>query len=119
MIYNVSRILNRIPSPMISRISTYSIQRLGVALLPLFMSGFIGGCTSYKESFDCPVGNGMACSSLHKVNKTMDQGGIDIEDSVVSHHRSKKNPRDHNSHQNSLGQDNPRVVFGSTFQVRR
>lgn len=109
MIYNVSRILNRI--------QTNRIQRLGVPLLPLFMSGFIGGCSSYKESFDCPVGNGMACSSLHKVNKTMDRGDIDIEDSVLTGHKN-------NAHTNSLGQDNPRqqdprVVFGSTFQVRR
>ena len=117
MIYNVSRILNRIPSPMISRISTYSIQRLGVPLLPLFMSGFIGGCSSYKESFDCPVGNGMACSSLHKVNKTMDRGDIDIEDSVVTGH--KNNPQQNNPHNNNPRQKDPRVVFGSTFQVRR
>ena len=117
MIYNVSRILNRIPSPMISRISTYSIQRLGVTLFPLFMSSFIGGCSFYKESFDCPVGNGMACSSLHKVNKTMDRGGIDIEDSVVTHQQNK--PHQKNLGQDNSGQQDPRVVFGSTFQVRR
>ena len=109
MIYNVSRILNRI--------QTNRIQRLGVPLLPLFMSGFIGGCSSYKESFDCPVGNGMACSSLHKVNKTMDRGDIDIEDSVVTGH--KNNPQQNNPHNNNPRQKDPRVVFGSTFQVRR
>lgn len=113
----MSRILNRITKPIISRIPTHHILRLGITLLPLVMVGFLGGCSSYKESFDCPVGNGMACSSLHKVNKTMDRGDIDIEDSVVigqqnSAHQNK-------SHQHSLGQDNPRVVFGSTFQVRR
>ncbi len=38
------------------------------------------GCSTYDGSFECPVGSGMACSSLSRINKAMDQGTIDLEE---------------------------------------
>lgn len=43
-------------------------------LLPLT----IAGCSTYDGSFECPVGSGMACASLSKINKSMDQDKIDL-----------------------------------------
>lgn len=35
------------------------------------------GCSPWSGSFDCPVGEGMRCSSLSMVNTKMDKGEID------------------------------------------
>lgn len=40
----------------------------------------ITGCSTYDGSFECPVGSGMACSSLSRINKAMDQGSIELEE---------------------------------------
>lgn len=70
-------------------------------LIALFL---LSGCSSYKDSFDCPVGKGMACSSLHRVNTTMDKGDIPLDDT----------PQD-----SKPLETQPRIVYGSSFQVRR
>lgn len=46
----------------------------------ILLSLTIAGCSTYDGSFECPVGSGMACSSLSKINKSMDQGKIDLGD---------------------------------------
>ncbi|NRA89519.1 MAG: hypothetical protein HRU43_00015 [Simkaniaceae bacterium] len=46
----------------------------------LFMALSLGGCSTYQESFDCPVGEGVRCASLSTINKKMDQGKIQIEE---------------------------------------
>jgi len=38
----------------------------------------LSGCSTYQESFDCPVGEGVRCASLSTVNKKMDRGEIEI-----------------------------------------
>ncbi len=38
----------------------------------------LSGCSTYQESFDCPVGEGIRCASLSTVNKKMDRGEIEI-----------------------------------------
>ncbi len=40
----------------------------------------VTGCSTYDGSFECKVGSGMACSSLSKINKSMDRGNIDLGD---------------------------------------
>lgn len=44
----------------------------------LLLSLCVTGCSTYDGSFECPVRSGMACSSLSKINKAMDQGKIDL-----------------------------------------
>jgi hypothetical protein len=39
----------------------------------------VAGCSTYDGSFECPVGSGMVCSSLSRINKSMDQGKIDLD----------------------------------------
>ncbi len=46
----------------------------------ILLSVLVAGCSTYDGSFECPVGSGMACSSLSKINKAMDQGKIDLGD---------------------------------------
>lgn len=50
----------------------------------IFLSLTIAGCSTYDGSFECPVGSGMACSSLSKISKAMDQGKIDLGDEEAS-----------------------------------
>jgi len=45
----------------------------------ILLSLTIAGCSTYDGSFECPVGSGMACSSLSKINKAMDHGKIDLD----------------------------------------
>lgn len=42
----------------------------------------IMGCTgsTYSSHFDCPLGTGVGCASLSKVNKMIDRQQIDLED---------------------------------------
>ncbi|KAB2836730.1 MAG: hypothetical protein F9K49_01345 [Caedimonadaceae bacterium] len=45
----------------------------------ILLSLSVTGCSTYDGSFECPVGSGMACASLSKINKSMDQGLINNE----------------------------------------
>lgn len=38
------------------------------------------GCSSWSEQFDCPIGEGMRCSSMSAVHKKMDKGEIRVEE---------------------------------------
>jgi hypothetical protein len=38
------------------------------------------GCSTYQESFDCPVGEGVRCASLSTINTKMDKGQIDTHE---------------------------------------
>ncbi len=38
------------------------------------------GCSTYQESFDCPVGEGVRCASLSTINRKMDKGEIVLEE---------------------------------------
>lgn len=40
----------------------------------------VSGCSSYQESFDCPVGVGVRCASLSTINTKMDRGEIDTKE---------------------------------------
>ena len=62
------------------------------------------GCSSYKETFDCPIGSGMGCTSLSRVNKAMDKGRIHIEEPDYE---------DDNSSKETV--ITPRVVWGTSF----
>ena len=42
----------------------------------------LSGCT-YQSQFDCPVGKGLACSSLSKVNRLVDEGKIIVQEDLV------------------------------------
>lgn len=53
-------------------------QKHRYACLLIALSGCLTGCSSWNESFDCPVGEGMRCSSLSTVNTRMDRGEIDL-----------------------------------------
>ncbi len=72
-----------------------------IYILPLMS---LVGCSTYKEQFDCPVGTGMGCASLSKVNKAMDKGYIQIEDD---------SPHDEKT------QSVPKVVWGQSFTAVR
>ena len=41
---------------------------------------FASGCSTYSNEFDCPIGSGMRCASISRVNKAYDRGLIDVED---------------------------------------
>ncbi len=52
-------------------------------MIKVFIMGsvlILTGCSTYKESFDCPVGDGMRCSSLSQVNKAIDRGQLGLEE---------------------------------------
>jgi hypothetical protein len=38
------------------------------------------GCSTYQESFDCPVGEGVRCASLSTINTKMDKSQIDTNE---------------------------------------
>lgn len=44
-----------------------------------YLSLFLGACAPYSSELDCEVGQGMACSSVYKVQKALDRGRIDLE----------------------------------------
>jgi hypothetical protein len=44
----------------------------------LLSVSLLGGCSTYQESFDCPVGEGIRCASLSTINKKMDKDEIDL-----------------------------------------
>lgn len=44
---------------------------------------FASGCSTYQESFDCPVGEGVRCASLSTINKKMDKGEIALEEETT------------------------------------
>lgn len=46
----------------------------------ILFSLILSGCSTYDGSFDCPIGEGLKCSSLSKVNKAMDKHEIDLGD---------------------------------------
>ena len=46
----------------------------------IILSLILSGCSTYDGSFDCPIGEGLQCSSLSKVNKAMDKHVIDLGD---------------------------------------
>ncbi|WP_085784257.1 hypothetical protein [Candidatus Nucleicultrix amoebiphila] len=46
----------------------------------IILSFILSGCSTYDGSFDCPIGEGLKCSSLSKVNKAMDKHEIDLGD---------------------------------------
>ncbi len=50
----------------------------------ILLSVLVAGCSTYDGSFECPVGSGIACSSLSKINKAMDRGKIDLGDEETS-----------------------------------
>lgn len=52
--------------------------------LSLLITLIVTGCSTYDGSFECPVGSGMACSSLSRINKAMDHGTIDLEEKETS-----------------------------------
>lgn len=64
------------------------------------------GCSSYKENFDCPVGTGMGCASLSRVNKAMDKGRIQIEEPDYEDDHTKPSKEIVIT---------PKVVWGSSF----
>lgn len=39
----------------------------------------LSGCGIYGTDFDCGVGNGMACSSLYKVDHAVSRGEVDFQ----------------------------------------
>lgn len=43
----------------------------------------LSGCSTWSGDFDCGIGQGMKCASLSKVNKAMDRGEIDLDDSIA------------------------------------
>jgi hypothetical protein len=45
----------------------------------ILISLLVSGCSSWEESFECPVGTGMRCSALSTVNAHMDKGLLPIE----------------------------------------
>jgi outer membrane protein assembly factor BamE (lipoprotein component of BamABCDE complex) len=36
-------------------------------------------CSTYQESFDCPVGEGVRCASMSTINTKMDKNEIQME----------------------------------------
>ncbi|NRA89565.1 MAG: hypothetical protein HRU43_00245 [Simkaniaceae bacterium] len=56
--------------------------KLLLTLVPCIVSG----CSTYQESFDCPVGEGVRCASLSTINNKIDRGEIIIEDEPKSDH---------------------------------
>lgn len=80
---------------------TYKLTDKLIYILPLMS---LVGCSTYKEQFDCPVGTGLGCASLAKVNKEMDKGHISIEDD--------RSPRE-------VTDTAPHVVWGQSFTALR
>ncbi len=37
-------------------------------------------CSTYQESFECPVGEGVRCASLSTINTKMTKGEIQLEE---------------------------------------
>ena len=49
-------------------------------ILPaLIVCILLEGCTGYSTSFDCPIGEGLKCTSLSEVNRRMDAGDLQLE----------------------------------------
>jgi len=49
--------------------------------IPLFLSLILlSGCAPYSESFDCPLGSGVGCHSLNKVNQMVEEGQLPLQD---------------------------------------
>lgn len=49
-----------------------------ITAMGLLSAAFLNGCSTYQESFDCPVGEGIRCASLSTINKKMDKDEIDL-----------------------------------------
>lgn len=54
------------------------IKRIVIAIGGMSVS-LLGGCATYQENFDCPVGEGVRCASLSTINKKMDKDEIDLD----------------------------------------
>ncbi len=51
-----------------------------IALLSLLS---LSACSTYQESFECPVGEGVRCASLSTVNTKMTKGEIQLEETPI------------------------------------
>lgn len=48
-------------------------------LLLIGLSCSLSACSTYEENFDCPMGQGVRCTSLSDINKKMDHDDIALE----------------------------------------
>lgn len=43
----------------------------------LIFSNLLGGCSTASKNLDCPLGKGMQCSSISKVNQAINEGRLE------------------------------------------
>lgn len=57
----------------------------------LFVGGMVlSGCASpYKNSFDCPYGPGLGCTSLSTVNKIIDTQRLDVQADLMGQEKRR------------------------------
>ncbi|NCP62699.1 MAG: hypothetical protein GW748_05235 [Alphaproteobacteria bacterium] len=51
-----------------------------IAILSLLS---LSACSTYQETFDCPVGEGVRCASLSTINTKMTKGEIQVEEASL------------------------------------
>lgn len=57
---------------------------------------FLTACTSYKEGFDCEAVSGVGCRSISEVDKMIDEGKIEADDTS----NKKPNPQEESKEDN-------------------
>lgn len=58
------------------------LKNLTVSMLSTSLGLTLGGCSTPSETFDCPAGKGVGCTSLSEVNHLVDQGRLGTETGV-------------------------------------
>src|SRR5690606_33985033 len=55
------------------------------ASIALLTAGFLTGCSTTSETFDCKAGKGVGCKSISQVNKMVDEGSLGTEQEGSAH----------------------------------
>ena len=67
------------------------INRPNILCIPLLCL-LLEGCAGYSTGFDCPIGEGLKCTSLSEVNRRMDRGDLHLEGVQVSKEETEEQP---------------------------